>query len=657
MRFSQKHFSFALTEEQQAEWPLNRLDEQKHRSFFNMAKFLVDANHCGWREFFTSPEHRVPFVHGVLGERFKHNIFKIPGFGLSRDKVNKLAEIDRSYIKYDAFVRNKVRAEYLEELKFDKMEDWSVDDIAENTAAAPIPAQVPASSPPSGSPSAAATASDLEVNYFPTKYAASLDKDATQLASHIMEQLELVLPPAVFNPLRPHGPQSLVEKSREASVRRAIESDLITLLKYMGGLSLSIRFAGIDGTLIRLVEAYPKGSEYYIADSKDNICVNADHCNATCPGPDIPATLRIYMTCWCRLEGVVPHGKDRLELEKFQKEHQDPDAPETFTWEEYEEAVFPPLPYELQTTPEGRAAVADLPLIPGTEWDVSMAQASSVNERRQDHVLEGDDDTKRAPGPERGCFVTYYNRIAPTNVYCAWTPKAAARPTRFPDVGDDDEDNDNIHDMPIQRRGESLEDAIVHAKLDRRDLEGAEDSYIGSTMDLIREYHLGEWLVASSVAGGLLAYVVSANRDRLSNHFDNTVASALATRLQTVPSSVVTRVSDTLGLTMAAARYYVVTLLAWAQRLEQRTAQGVRDMVSDLNWSVGSMSASLASVKASANTPTPLDVATLATPMYAGLRGSRAEGAIACEGGCVDHYSTAFNVRRKISERQGQMTS
>ncbi|KAK6379105.1 hypothetical protein LTS17_006809 [Exophiala oligosperma] len=635
MRFSQKHFSFDLTEEQQEEWPLHRLDEQKYRSFFNMARFLVDTNHCGWREFFTTPQHRVPFVHGVLGERFKNNIFKIPGFGLGRDKVNRLAEIDRSYLKYDAFVRSKVRAEYLEELKFDKVEDWysideNVHNVEENTAAsAPIPtlvlpgaAAAAAAVPwaPSGtSPASSAAASDPSENYFPSKYAVSLDKNATELASHIMEQLELILPPPIFDPLHPHGPRNFGENSRKVSAGRAIEANLTALIKYMGGLSLSIRFTGIDGTIIRLVEAYPKGTEYHIADSTDNICVNADHCNATCPADTTPATLRIYMTCWCRLEGVVPHGKNRLELEKFQMEHQDPDAPETFTWEQYEDEVFPPLPYELQTTPEGRAAVEDLPVIPGTEWGASMARVSA-----KDHVFEGDDEDdnnrhgrrrrngtdKRAPGPERGCFVTYYNRLAPTNVYCAWTSKA--RPTRFPDLGDD---------LPqLQRRStnESLEDAIVRAKLRRRDLRGQteDDSYIGSTMNLIREYHVGEWLVASSMAGGLLAYILSADRGVLGRHFDEMVAalsdSALVRRLQTIPSSVVTRVGDALGLPATAARHYVVTLLAWARHLEQRTAHGVRDAITDLTRSVEAARASL--VAATTNTPTSLDVTTLFTP-------------------------------------------
>ncbi|KIW11095.1 hypothetical protein PV08_10394 [Exophiala spinifera] len=656
IRFSQLHFNYNLTEDQQAVWPLHQLDEEKYRSFFNMARFLVDANHCGWREFFTSRKHRVPFVHGVLGERFKHNIFKIPGFGLGRDEVNKLAEIDRMYIRYDAVVRSKVRAEYLEALKFDKAEDWATSvDVDENAgnkgdnAAVKPPTPAPGTSAHRSVPSGSSSeASDPKVNHFTTKYAASLDNDATQLASQIMEQLELVLPPPVFDPLRPHDPQTFSEKARQASFRRLIESDLITLLKYMGGLSLSIRLTGINGTIIRLAEAYPKGSEYHLADSVDNICVNSTYCNLTCP--DTPATLRIYMTCWCRLEGVVPHGKNRLELERFQTEHQDPDGLEEFTWEQYEEEVFPPLPYELQTTPEGRAAVADLPIVAGTEWDVSMAQASwSDNERRHDHVFEGDDDDddhddrrnnpskRRAPGPERGCFVTYYNKIAPTNVYCAWTPKAS-RPTKFPDVGDNDDVNVNDDGAKVDV---TLESAIFHAKLDRQDRQGdgragAENSsHIGSTIDLIREYHVGEWLVASSVAGGILAYVVSAaNRESLApnlvffsngnenNKMVSSAASAAVVRrlLRTVPSSVVRSVSDALGLTVAAAREYIVTVLAWAQHLEQRTVQGVRDVAADLSRSVALMSASrslaASNAKSGVSTPTFVEVTTLSTPEY-----------------------------------------
>ncbi|KAK5571712.1 hypothetical protein LTR43_002495 [Exophiala xenobiotica] len=575
MRFSEKHFDFHLTDEEREAWPMHLL-ATKYDSLFRITRYLVDANHCGWRNFLTTPEHRVPFVHGILGEWFKQRIFKIPGFGLRRDKINQLAEIDRDYLHYDAIVRNKMRAKCIEELKFDKVEKCLQDSRS------------------SSSSDSSMDSGDQTSDYFPKEYANDINMAATDLAAQMMGQLEPLLPPPVFEPLDPDGlAQTKEEQDRSWVVRQAIQTDLVDLIHLVAGLSLSIRLAGIDGVILRLVPHVAKGSEYHIEDSCDNICVNADDCNANRPRE--PATLRIYMTCWGRLEAIVPHGKDRLELETFQRDHQDPGHPERFTWEQYEDRVFPVLPFDLQQTPAGRAAVANDQPIPGTEWSLNLAKAAA--DERHDHwysdssgdEADADDDDnqlpRRPPGPARGCFVTVYPKVAPTNVYCAWSPNksatAAAAATQFPDLG-------STHsDQPGHNQAEQISLAEVVQEAWR--LEGGGGFPITlpalyrDTINVVLKYRLNEWLLAVPLAGGLLAAaVVVADRHGLLPHVD---IARLREVLQTTTSSAsisMKHVRDTLGCTLADAERYVAALLEQVRSSTQRAASGVRDLAANM---------------------------------------------------------------------------
>ncbi|KAK5446535.1 hypothetical protein LTS15_009874 [Exophiala xenobiotica] len=577
MRFSEKHFDFHLTDEERDAWPMHLL-ATKYDSLFRITRYLVDANHCGWRNFFTTPEHRVPFVHGILGEWFKQRIFKIPGFGLRRDKINQLAEIDRDYLHYDAIVRNKMRAKCIEELKFDRVEKCLQDSRSSSSSH---------SSMDSG---------DQTSDYFPKEYANDINMAATDLAAQMMGQLEPLLPPPVFEPLDPDGlAQTKEEQDRSWVIRQAVQTDLVDLIHLMAGLSLSIRLAGIDGVILRLVPHVAKGSEYHIEDSCDNICVNANACNVNRPQED--ATLRIYMTCWGRLEAIVPHGKDRLELETFQRDHQDPGHPERFTWEQYEDRVFPVLPFDLQQTPAGRAAVANDQHIPGTEWSLNLAKAAA--DERHDHwysdssgdEADADDDAddennqlpRRPPGPARGCFVTVYPKVAPTNVYCAWSPNksataAAAAATQFPDLGS----THNEQTGHNQAEQISLAEAVQEAWR----LEGGGCFPITlpalnrDTINVVLKYRLNEWLLAVPLAGGLLAAaVVVADRHDLLPHVD---IARLREVLQTTSSASMKHVRDTLGCTLADAERYIAALLEQVRSSAQRAASGVRDLAPNM---------------------------------------------------------------------------
>jgi hypothetical protein len=571
MRFSKKHFDFHLTDEERDAWPMHLL-ATKYDSLFRITRYLVDANHCGWRNFLTKPEHRVPFVHGILGEWFKQRIFKIPGFGLRRDKINQLAGIDRDYLHYDAIVRNKMRAKCIEELK-NKVEKCLQDSRS------------------SSSSDSSMDSGDQTSDYFPKKYANDINMAATDLAAQMMGQLEPLLPPPVFEPLDPDGlAQTKEEQDRSWVVRQAIQTDLVDLIHLMAGLSLSIRLAGIDGVIVRLVPHVAKGSEYHIEDSCDNICVNADDCNAN--RPQEPATLRIYMTCWGRLEAIVPHGKDRLELETFQRDHQDPGHPERFTWEQYEDRVFPVLPFDLQQTPAGRAAVANDQPIPGTEWSLNLAKAAA--DERHDHwysdssgdEADADDDgdgnqlPRRPPGPARGCFVTVYPKVAPTNVYCAWSPEsaaaAAAAAAQFPDLGTHNE-------QPGHNQAEQISLAEVVQEAWR--LEGGSfpitlPALYRDTINVVLKYRLNEWLLAVPLAGGLVAAaIVVADRHDLLPHVD---IARLRDVLQTTSSASIKHVRDTLGCTLADAERYIAALLEQVRSSTQRAASGVRDLAAHM---------------------------------------------------------------------------
>jgi hypothetical protein len=408
-RFSERHFGFQLSPDQEAAWPLHLLATDYY-PLFTIARYLADAGHCGWRAFFTQPEHRVPLVHGILGEWFKQRIFKVPGFGLPEDKVKELRDIDRDYLHYDAIVRNKKRALCIEELKF---REEAVSDT------------------------------DSGVEYFPEQHEQEVHKAAENLAKQMMKQLKPLLPPPVFDPLSPNISLS----DAGTHLKEEILKDLVGLIKLMASLQLSIRLMGIDGTILRLAPHVPKGSVYHVSEKGDNICVNAKHCNSvrlSQPQADRDSTLRVQMTCWGRLEAVVPRGPDRLDLEQIQQRHaQNKGTDVEFSWDDYEESVFPILPYDLQESDEGRSAAKNEKTIPGTEWSVELAELAAKEERDHTYVSgsEGEDDEDdeddepqegpstrhrrpKVPKPIRGSFVTVYPKVAPTNLYCAWIADA-----------------------------------------------------------------------------------------------------------------------------------------------------------------------------------------------------------------------------------------
>ncbi|KAK4946053.1 hypothetical protein LTR10_014855 [Elasticomyces elasticus] len=429
--FALQYFSFHLSAEEQAAWPMHALGD-KYRSLFLITQYLADASHCGWRDFFTKPEHRQSLIHAILGEWFKQRIFKIPGFGLPETASDPLAAVDHEYMHYDGIVRNKKRAEYL------KLSPWKLDGT-------------------------------------PNTYAESVEIASIELARELMLQI---------SPLAPQG----------SDVRKQLLQSLVELIKLMTGVSTSIRMAGINGTTLRFAPHVPKGTEL-CEDQRDvYICVNAPYCQMTRPAKG-PRRLEIRMTCWGRLEAVKPRGPDRLDLENFQQNKQKelPEGKE-FRWEDYEDQVFPVLPADQQKSHEAAAtAAAVAPQPDGTEWGRQLAEWTATGVKNHKYPnFDTDIYGIDAPKPERGSFVTYYPRVAPPNVYCAWAP--AKRPTtQFPDLGDAD-----------QPKHETLAEAVDAARRAQGLHTLIHDVGIQS-INTIRYYRPLEWIAALFLGAGALA--------------------------------------------------------------------------------------------------------------------------------------------------------
>lgn len=551
--FADRHFNFQLTAEQQAAWPLHALGVE-YNSLLRITQYLADASHCGWRAFFTRSENRVPLIHGILGEWFRQRIFKIPGFGLSQAANEELAAIDLEYIDYDGIVRNKKRAECLERLT-QQGEGF------------------------------------LGPAYFPAKYAQDVDIAATGLAGEIMRQIEPLLPPPVFDPLvSTTSWRSLghAEKIRRDEIRHEIFMDLIDLIKFMAALSISIRMAGRDGTIVRLAPHVVKGTQFFEDQRDDFLCVNGEYCLSTRPAQG-PARLLMQMTCWSRLEAVVPHGPDRLELETFQRNQQRnlPEGQE-FRWEDYEDQIFPIYPADLQETPEAAAAAtaaitaASGSQPPGTQWGADLAQwrSARVKEHRYQDDSDEDvnDDNNGAPRPERGSSVTFYPRVAPPIVYCAWVSDdddVSRRPgatTQFPDLGVDGGDH---------RPHETLREAVAAARRARGLYVRLQDLGITS-VNTLRYYRPLEWMTVLTLGGGLVGgALVAAHRQGLIPNLTRGGLLSHLTRQGLLAdstkdgSNLAAHARHALSLSVAEARRLPGLLTEWVKRAPQMASSAV----------------------------------------------------------------------------------
>ncbi|KIW88893.1 uncharacterized protein Z519_10377 [Cladophialophora bantiana CBS 173.52] len=396
-RFCNTHFDFDLTTEQEKAWPMHLL-ATKYLSLMLITQRIADGSEYGWQNFFTKREYRRHLVHGIIGEWFQQRIFKHTGFSLPEEKVRELEKIDRKFLHYDAFVRNKKKAECLEELKFAE-------------------------------------------DYFPSEefpkifeHMDNLEIAARRMATNLLRVLEPLLPPPSFDPTRPQWRQPSRLREQGDEVRLQIWFQLIELIRMAGSLHLCIRFAGANGLVVRIAPHVPKGTRLRRDDVENNICVNANALNVESAQSRKPNDeLEVKMTCFGRVEAVVPNGLDVLELEQAQTSARAEGR--ELTREEAEQNLFNLYPYDLQETDAAKDAVADLPPIPGTEWSTALLKAGIEEARAKRYGRDLAEDERIEQGsPKSGAFVTIYPRVAPSNLYCEWV--SSSEDQQFPRIGD-----------------------------------------------------------------------------------------------------------------------------------------------------------------------------------------------------------------------------
>ncbi|OAL38682.1 hypothetical protein AYO20_01888 [Fonsecaea nubica] len=451
-RFCGDHFAFGLTAEQEKAWPMHLL-ATKYLSLMLMTQRIADGCEYGWRNFFTKREYRRHLVHGVIAEWFQQRIFKHTAFSIPDDKVRALEDIDRKYLHYDAFVRNKKKAECLEELK-----------IGETYF-----------------PSA-----EFPNNY---EHIDNLEIAARKMATNLLLVLEPLLPPPFFDPLVPKWRQSSKVRDEGAEMRFEIWLELVELIKMAGSLHLCIRFAGVNGVVVRIAPHVPKGTRLSREDVDRNICVNAYRLNAQ-KAQSLPTSdqLKIKMTCFGRVEAVVPHGLDVLELEQAQEAARA--AGQELTREEAEQRLFNLYPYDLQETDAARGAVADLAPIPGTEWSTMVLKTKirEIREKRYGRRPQEDERAERAD-PKSGAFVTVYSRVAPSNIYCEWMSAQEASLFSYPEA---------------QPPAQTLAEAVAEARREKYISCSLEDATL-AVWNTVTQREFLEWLVFSGGVAGVSA--------------------------------------------------------------------------------------------------------------------------------------------------------
>ncbi|EXJ67193.1 uncharacterized protein A1O5_09840 [Cladophialophora psammophila CBS 110553] len=454
-RFCNAHFDFDLTAEQEKAWPMHLL-ATKYLSLMLITQRIADGSEYGWQNFFTKREYRRHLVHGIIGEWFQQRIFKHTGFSLPEEKIRELEKIDRKFLHYDAFVRNKKKAECLEELKFDE-------------------------------------------DYFPSEefpkifeHMDNLEIAARRMATNLLRVLEPLLPPPYFDPIRPRWRQPLRLREQGDEVRLQIWFQLIELIRMAGSLHLCMRFAGANGLVVRIAPHVPKGTRLRRDDVENNICVNASALNAkSAQSRKANDELEVKMTCFGRVEAVVPNGLDVLELEQAQAAARAEGR--ELTREEAEQNLFNPYPYDLQETDAAKDAVADRPPIPGTEWSTALLKAGIEEARAKRYGRDlAEDDRIEQGNPKSGAFVTIYPRVAPSNLFCEWV--SSSEDQQFPRIGD----------AAPQPSAQTLAEAVAEARRRKYISCFLEDAAL-KVWNTVSAREFLEWLV---LAGGIASVSV-----------------------------------------------------------------------------------------------------------------------------------------------------
>jgi hypothetical protein len=381
-----EHFNFDLTEDQSEAWPLHLLS-RKHLALKLMVQWLAGGDRRDWQAFFTKPEHRVPLVHGILGEILNQRVFNQPAFSLNGHHSRELEEFDEEYIHYDAFVRTKRRAQLLKKIM--AREDYKAQHEQDFHAA------------------------------------------TAKLSHQVMAIIETLLPPPIFDLLNPRQKcLSHSQKKIADETKHEISTDIHNLIKDAASLHFCIRLTGENGTVVRMAPHIAKGSKFHKDAPYE--CVNSTWVNSQKSRQITPGDhIQIKMTCWSRVEAVVPHGPDVQDLE------------DTIA------SIQETRPQHSMADIE--ALISDI--LPNLPEDL---QSKTGSENEQDQLSEPDwSDTNLPPSSvKRGSYVTVYNAVCPSSVYCEWVRGIRPRQTT------------TLNDAITQRRKQlglkyQLEDALI----------------------------------------------------------------------------------------------------------------------------------------------------------------------------------------------------
>ena len=292
-----ENFRFELSQQAAEVWPMHHLAD-RYLPLMRTTQYIADGSQYGWQTFFTMPDSRAALVYGVIGEYVWTHIFEQPSFGLDEGYAQQMADIDAEYLHYDAIPRAKRRSKLLSEILDESQHLW---DLPKDTAVA-------------------------------------------DLARTLLSVLTPLLPPGIFT----HDPSSniyrLEDTEKARSLRFHLELCLKDVLRKATALSWGLILTGANGTIFRLVQHLEKGTKWYGDYDAPQNCINPemiyrsqahgfpnmkkirpeqemlhfpDGVADIWGDEDLPRRPLVKMTCFPRLEMVVPHGPDHEELAKM----------------------------------------------------------------------------------------------------------------------------------------------------------------------------------------------------------------------------------------------------------------------------------------------------------------------------------------------------
>lgn len=286
-------FRFRLSATERRHWPMHELMTRFYPLFLT-TRYIADGSQYGWRNFFTTPESRASLVYGVIGEYLREHVFNMPAFGLPPEVAKQIEDVDHEYLHYDAHVRSRHRALILQQA----LQDFDCIDARREAS--------------------------------------------ENLAATLIEILTPLLPPHVFF-FNPDTQQFELSTGKEAQEYLAsFRSRLARFIDIACTLRWCMTLTGHDGSIVRMAAPPQKGEKWYGDFDAPRDCVNKNMIYQTqshglvfgkrqreeeqvLKFPDgtadatgdesLPYRPLIKMTCFPRVEMVVPRGLDKEQLE------------------------------------------------------------------------------------------------------------------------------------------------------------------------------------------------------------------------------------------------------------------------------------------------------------------------------------------------------